>query len=285
MFLLLGPAIFAQRTCCARESKISNALRLSVLSLCAGQYRHAKRKRALQDSDSKTSASKFAKVSFLPYSLPAVGNTDRPRLTAPPPRPSHEQGYSSSDSESSSTQPNRPAINNLPSVVTWWSTGSSERLDAAVSLAPFVNEHDPLGPAESATARDSASLKRQCDTPVPDIFLAAQCSLAAESMQGSRLASEGSEEKPRPRRAADARVAAPGTGKRGREKRTPRQFKFKWDVVQLYERLKILKADGKMDDPCLVWPRRPTPGCGSRCACDAPRQCSVAQWSDQRSHR
>jgi len=66
---------------------------------------------------------------------------------------------------------------------------------------------------------------------------------------------EEAEEKPRAKRTADARVAAPGTGKRGREKRTPRQFKFKWDVVLLYERLKMLKADGKMDDPCLVTAR------------------------------
>jgi len=68
MFPLLGPEIFAQRTCCARELKSFNALRLSVLSLRAGQYRHAKRKRALEDSDSKTRASKFAKVSF--YRIP-----------------------------------------------------------------------------------------------------------------------------------------------------------------------------------------------------------------------
>mmetsp|Transcript_10828 Transcript_10828/g.36442 ORF Transcript_10828/g.36442 Transcript_10828/m.36442 type:complete len:130 (-) Transcript_10828:717-1106(-) len=58
--------------------------------------------------------------------------------------------------------------------------------------------------------------------------------------------------KSRRRRSADSRVMHPGSGKRGRDKRCARQFRFKWDVIKTYETYRMLKAEGKVDDPCLI---------------------------------
>uniref|UniRef100_A0A7S0HV17 Uncharacterized protein n=1 Tax=Hanusia phi TaxID=3032 RepID=A0A7S0HV17_9CRYP len=58
--------------------------------------------------------------------------------------------------------------------------------------------------------------------------------------------------KSRRRRSADSRVANPGSGKRGRDKRCARQFRFKWEVIKTYESYRLLKAEGKVEDPCLI---------------------------------
>mmetsp|Transcript_27223 Transcript_27223/g.42570 ORF Transcript_27223/g.42570 Transcript_27223/m.42570 type:complete len:304 (-) Transcript_27223:155-1066(-) len=57
------------------------------------------------------------------------------------------------------------------------------------------------------------------------------------------------------KRSVDSRVQNPGSGKRGREKRIPRQFRFKWQVIQAYDNLRKQKEEGNMEDPCLATAR------------------------------
>eukprot|EP00281_Chroomonas_sp_CCMP1168_P024558 CAMPEP_0206231842 /NCGR_PEP_ID=MMETSP0047_2-20121206/11068_1 /ASSEMBLY_ACC=CAM_ASM_000192 /TAXON_ID=195065 /ORGANISM="Chroomonas mesostigmatica_cf, Strain CCMP1168" /LENGTH=290 /DNA_ID=CAMNT_0053655479 /DNA_START=11 /DNA_END=881 /DNA_ORIENTATION=+ len=61
--------------------------------------------------------------------------------------------------------------------------------------------------------------------------------------------------KPKKKHRVDHRVALPGIGSRGADKRVPRQLSFKMEVINHYMENQRLKGEGRLDDPCLATAR------------------------------